>query len=229
MVVRENTEGEYSGVGGRVHRGTPHEVAMQTTVVTRRGVERVMRYAFELARRRGRQRYVHCVTKSNALAHVMELWDEVFAQVAGEYPDVRTTRSHVDSSSMYLISRPAAFDVLVATNLMGDILSDEAAAVVREHRPGGERQPQPGAAGSRACSSRCTARPRTSPGRGSPTPWPRSWPAALLLDSLGEQEAARLVEGAVRAALARGRARTPDLGGTARTADVTAAVLEALG
>ncbi|HEX2515275.1 MAG TPA: 3-isopropylmalate dehydrogenase [Chloroflexota bacterium] len=228
VVVRENTEGEYSGVGGRVHRGTAHEVALQTTVVTRRGAQRVMRYAFELARRRDRQRYVHCVTKSNALANVMELWDEVFAQVAGEYPDVRTTRSHVDSSSMYLISRPADFDVLVATNLMGDILSDEAAAVCGsiglaasanlnpEGGVPGMFEPVHGSAPDIA-------------GKGIANPLAAILAGALLLDSLGEQEAARLVEDAVRAALAGGGGRTPDLGGSARTAEVTAAVLAALG
>ncbi len=130
VVVRENTEGEYANVGGQVHAGDTHEVAMQTTVITRRGAERVMRYAFALARERGGKRYVHCVTKSNALAHVMELWDRTFEAVAADYPDVRTGKSHVDAMSMYVVTRPASFDVVVTTNLMGDIISDEAAAVV---------------------------------------------------------------------------------------------------
>jgi len=227
VVVRENTEGEYSGVGGRVHAGTPHEVAMQTTVMTRQGIERVMRFAFDLARRRGGKRYVHCVTKSNALAHVMVLWDDVFAAVAAEYPDVRTSKSHVDSSSMYVISRPAAFDVVVATNLMGDILSDEAAAVVgsiglapsanvdpRRRNPG-MFEPIHGSAPDIA-------------GRGIANPTAAILAAALLLDWLGETESAARIERAVEQVLGARRVRTPDLGGTARTADVTAAVLAAL-
>ena len=129
VIVRENSEGEYAGVGGRFGRHTDHEMGMQTAVVTRRGAERVMRYAFDLARERGGKKYVHCVTKSNAQPHTMELWDEVFAAVAADYPEIRTGKSHVDAMSMYLINRPADFDVIVTTNLMGDILSDEAAAV----------------------------------------------------------------------------------------------------
>jgi tartrate dehydrogenase/decarboxylase / D-malate dehydrogenase len=227
VVVRENTEGEYSGVGGRVHAGTPHEVAMQTTVMTRHGIERVMRFAFELARRRGGKRYVHCVTKSNALAHVMVLWDDVFEEVAAGYPDVRTTKSHVDSSSMYVISRPAAFDVIVATNLMGDILSDEAAAVVGsiglapsanvdpQRRSPGMFEPIHGSAPDIA-------------GRGVANPTAAILAAAMLLDWVGEAEAAGRIERAVAAVLGAGRVRTPDLGGTAGTADVTAAVLAAL-
>ena len=227
VVVRENTEGEYSGVGGRVHAGTPQEVATQTTVMTRRGIERVMRFAFELARQRNQKKYVHCVTKSNALAHVMVLWDEVFGEVARDYPDVRTTKSHVDSSSMYVISRPASFDVVVATNLMGDILSDEAAAVV----------------GSIGLAPSANVNPaRTSPsmfepihgsapdiaGKGIANPMAAMLAAAMMLEWLGESAAARRVETAVEHVLAQGSARTPDLGGSATTRDVTAAVLRAL-
>jgi tartrate dehydrogenase/decarboxylase/D-malate dehydrogenase len=227
VVVRENTEGEYSGVGGRVHAGTPHEVATQTTVMTRRGIERVMRFAFDLARRRDRGRYVHCVTKSNALAHVMVLWDEVFAAVAAEYPDVRTTKSHVDSSSMYLISRPAAFDVIVATNLMGDILSDEAAAAVGSiglapsanvdplRRAPGMFEPIHGSAPDIA-------------GKGIANPIAAILAGAMLLDWIGESESAARVERAVERVLGAGEVRTPDLGGTARGAEVTDAVLAAL-
>src|SRR5581483_7674992 len=129
VIVRENTEGEYSSTGGRIHEGTPDEIAMMATVVTRRGAERIIRHAFELARKRNGKKYVHCVTKSNALKFTMTLWDEVFEEVAREFSDIRTTKAHVDATSMYVISRPHTFDVMVATNLMGDILSDEAACV----------------------------------------------------------------------------------------------------
>src|ERR687886_179027 len=223
VVVRENTEGEYSGVGGRVHQGTPHEVAMQTTVITRRGAERVMRFAFELARRRNGKRYVHCVTKSNALAHVMVLWDEVFAEVAAQYPDVRTTKSHVDSSSMYVISRPAAFDVIVATNLMGDILSDEAAAVVGSIGLAPSANVNPDRGGPSMFEPIHGSAPDIA-GQGSANPTAAILAAAMMLDWLGETTAPRCIERAVDATLAAGRARTPDLGGSARTSDVTVAI-----
>ncbi len=227
VVVRENTEGEYAGVGGRVGRGTAHEVAMQTAVVTRRGAERVMRFAFDLARRRGGKRYVHCVTKSNALAHIMELWDEVFATVAADYPDVRTGRSHVDAMSMYLITRPADFDVIVASNLMGDILSDEAAAVTGSVGLAGSANLNPARTGPSMFEPIHGSAPDIA-GRGIANPLAAIRAAALMLDWLGERPAARLVDGAVDAVLAEGRARTPDLGGGATTAEMTAAVLEQL-
>jgi tartrate dehydrogenase/decarboxylase/D-malate dehydrogenase len=227
VVVRENTEGEYSGVGGRVHAGTPHEVAIQTTVVTRRGAERVMRYAFDLARKRNGKKYVHCVTKSNALAHVMVLWDEVFSEVAARYPDVRTTKSHVDSSSMYVISRPAAFDVIVATNLMGDILSDEAAAVVGSIGLAPSANINPERRGPSMFEPIHGSAPDIA-GQGIANPTAAILAAAMMLDWLGETTAARCIERAVDATLAAGRARTPDLGGSARTSDVTVAIREEL-
>ncbi len=227
VVVRENTEGEYAGAGGRVHRGGPDEIAVQTTVVTRRGAERAMRFAFELARRRGGKRHVHCVTKSNALAHVMELWDETFALVAADYPDIRTGKSHVDAMSMYLIERPAAFDVIVASNLMGDILSDEAAAITGSVGLAGSANLNPARSGPSMFEPIHGSAPDIA-GRGLANPLGAIRAAALMLDWLGERGAARLVDGAIDATLAAGHPRTRDLGGDAGTGAMTAAVLDRL-
>ena len=227
VVVRENTEGEYANVGGRVHVGTPNEAAMQTTVVTRHGAERTIRYAFELARQRDGKKAVHCVTKSNALAHVMVLWDEVFAAVAAEHPDVRISKSHVDAMSMYVITRPASFDVVVCTNLMGDIISDEAAAVVGSIGLAASGNVNPDRTGPSMFEPIHGSAPDIA-GKGIANPLAAIQAAAMMLDWLGEREAGRLVQDAVETVLANGRVRTPDLGGTASTTDLTAAVLAAL-
>jgi tartrate dehydrogenase/decarboxylase / D-malate dehydrogenase len=227
IVVRENTEGEYSNTGGSVHQGTENEVAMQTTVITRRGAERIIRYAFELARKRNGKKYVHCVTKSNALAYVMVLWDKIFAEIAAGYPDIRTTKAHIDATSMYVITRPSSFDVMVTTNLMGDIISDEAAAatgsiglapsanVNPERKRPGMFEPIHGSAPDIA-------------GRQKANPIAAILAAALMLDWLGESEAAKGIERSVGRVLEARRVRTPDLGGTSRTAEITDAVLAQL-
>jgi tartrate dehydrogenase/decarboxylase / D-malate dehydrogenase len=228
VMVRENTEGEYSNTGGSVHAGTPDEVAMMTTVVTRRGAERIIRHAFEVARKRNGKKYVHCVTKSNALAYVMVLWDKVFEEVAARYPDVRTTKAHVDATSMYIITRPSSFDVVVATNLMGDIISDEASAatgsiglapsanVNPERRKPAMFEPIHGSAPDIAGQQRAN-------------PTAAILAAAMMLDWLGESEAAKAIERSVGHVLEARRSVTPDLGGTARTSELTDAVLTELG
>jgi len=227
VVVRENTEGEYAATGGRVHQGTADEVAIQTSVVSRRGTERIMRYAFELARRRNGKKYVHCVTKSNALSYTMVLWDEVFARVAAEYPDIRTAKSHVDAMSMYIITRPASFDVVVATNLMGDIISDEAACVCGSIGLAASANINP----SRRTPALFEPIHGSAPdiaGRGIANPIGAILAAGMMLDWLGETKASRAVEAAVAMVLATGRVRTPDLAGHASTADMTDAILAGL-
>jgi tartrate dehydrogenase/decarboxylase/D-malate dehydrogenase len=201
---------------------------MQTTVITRHGAERVMRFAFDLARRRDGKKYVHCVTKSNALAHVMELWDEVFQAVAADYPDIRTTKSHVDAMSMYLVSRPADFDVIVTTNLMGDILSDEAAAVVGSVGLAGSANLNPARTGPSMFEPIHGSAPDIA-GRGIANPLAAISAVALMLDWLGEAAAARQVQSAIDRTLAAGLVRTPDLDGNATTAAMTAAILAELG
>lgn len=228
VIVRENTEGEYSNTGGSVHAGTPDEVAMMTTVITRRGAERIIRHAFETARKRNGKRYVHCVTKSNALAYVMVLWDTVFAEVAAQYPDIRTTKAHVDATAMYVITRPSTFDVLVTTNLMGDIISDESSAatgsiglapsanVNPERRKPAMFEPVHGSAPDIA-------------GQGKANPTAAILAAAMMLDWFGEREAAQAIERSVGRVLEQRRSVTPDLGGNARTSEVTDAILSELG
>ncbi len=224
VVVRENTEGEYAAAGGRVHQGTREEVAIQSSVVSRYGAERVMRYAFELARQRNGKKCVHCVTKSNALAHTMVLWDEVFVQVAAEYPDIRTTKSHVDAMSIYVITRPSSFDVVVATNLMGDIISDEGACVSGSIGLAASANINP----SRQVPCMFEPIHGSAPdiaGQGIANPIGAILAVAMMLDWLGEAEAAALVEASVEMLLADGRIRTPDLGGRSLTTEVTAAIL----
>lgn len=226
VVVRENTEGEYAQIGGIVHSGS-EEVAIQSAVFTRHGTERVIRFAFELARRRDRKHLLTSVTKSNAQGFSMAFWDRVFSEVAREYPDVRTESLLVDAACMDLVRRPQDFDVIVASNLFGDILTDLSAAIT----------------GSLGLAPSANLNPpRTFPsmfepvhgsapdiaGRGVANPMAAMLAGAMMLEFLGETDAAKRLESAVLRVLADGRTITPDLGGRAGTDDVTGAVLAQL-
>ena len=225
VIVRENTEGEYSGAGGRVHAGLENEVAMEISTFTRSGVERVHRFAFELARKRPR-RHLTLVTKSNAQRHGMVLWDEIFASVAESYPDVTTDRILVDAMTTRMVLNPAAIDTVVASNLHADILSDLAAAL----------------SGSLGIAPTANLNPeRRFPsmfepihgsafdiiGKGVANPIATFWTAAMMLEHLGEARASARLMKAVEAVTAK-KVFTPDLGGSARTREVTAAVIGAL-
>jgi tartrate dehydrogenase/decarboxylase/D-malate dehydrogenase len=225
IIVRENTEGEYSGAGGRVHTGLEHEVAMEISTFTRSGVERVHRFAFELARKRPRK-HLTLVTKSNAQRHGMVLWDEIFFAVAEDFPDVRTDRILVDAMTTRMVLNPAAIDTVVASNLHADILSDLAAAL----------------SGSLGIAPTANLNPeRRFPsmfepihgsafditGKGVANPIATFWTAAMMLEHLGEARASARLMKAIEVTTAR-KVFTPDLGGNARTRDVTAAVIGAL-
>lgn len=221
VIIRENTEGEYSGSGGRVHQGLPAEIATETSVYTRTGVERIHRYAFELAAKRPRKNLT-LVTKSNAQRHGMVLWDEIFYEVAKDYPRVKTQRILVDAVTTVMTLKPQTLDVIVASNLHADILSDLAAAL----------------SGSLGIAPTANLNPeRNFPsmfepihgsafdieGKGIANPIATFWTAAMMLEHLGEPAAAARLMRAIEAVTAK-RIFTPDLGGTARTADVTRAV-----
>jgi tartrate dehydrogenase/decarboxylase / D-malate dehydrogenase len=225
VVVRENTEGEYAGAGGRVHNGTPQEVVVQTTIFTRMGVERIMRYAFDMARTRRRK--VTSATKSNAMQHVMVFWDEVFSQVAKDYPDVATEKWHVDALAARFITHPQTLDVVVGSNFFADILSDIGGALMGslgmpasaninpERRFPSMFEPVHGSAPDIA-------------GKGIANPLATIWAGAMMIEFLGEPDAARRLRTAVEKVTADGRVLTPDLGGTAKTAEVTKAVCSAI-
>jgi tartrate dehydrogenase/decarboxylase/D-malate dehydrogenase len=225
VIVRENSEGEYSGSGGRVHQGLPIEVATEVSTFTRVGVERIHRFAFELARTRP-AKHLTLVTKSNAQRHGMVLWDEVFAEVAKDYPDVRTTRELVDAVTTTMVLKPEQLDVVVATNLHADILSDLAAAL----------------SGSLGIAPTANLNPsREFPsmfepihgsafditGKGVANPIATFWTAVMMLEHLGEAAAARELMAAIEAVTESGL-HTPDLGGNATTRAVTDAVLALL-
>ena len=225
VIVRENSEGEYAGMGGRAHRGHPIEVGTEVAVFTRAGVERILRFAFDTARSRPRK-HLTVVTKSNAQRHGMVLWDEVAADVAHDFPDVAVDRELVDAMTVRMVNKPRSIDTVVATNLHADILSDLAAAL----------------AGSIGIAPTANLDPsRRYPsmfepihgsafdivGKGIANPIGAFWTAVMMLDHLGEHENARRLMAAIEHVTAAG-IRTPDLGGTARTTDVTAAVADAL-
>jgi tartrate dehydrogenase/decarboxylase/D-malate dehydrogenase len=224
VIVRENSEGEYAGHGGRAHRGFPEEVATETAIFTRAGVARIMRFAYELALTRKRKLTV--VTKSNAQRHGMVLWDEIAAEVGREFPMVETDKMLVDAATTRMVAKPRSLDVMVATNLHADILSDLAAAL----------------AGSMGIAPTANLNPsRRFPsmfepihgsafdimGKGIANPIGSFWTAVLMLEHLGEVAAARRLMTAIERVTA-GRDLTPDLGGTASTAQVTDAVCQAL-
>ena len=225
VIVRENTEGEYAQAGGFVYLAQPEEVAIQTSVFTRRGVERVVRYAFELAVKRGKKRRVTSITKSNAQGYSMALWDRTFQEVAADFPGVETESLLVDAAAMNFIRRPESFDVVVASNLFGDILSDISAIIIGSMGLAASANLDP----QRRYPSMFEPVHGSAPdiaGRGVVNPLAAILSASMMLEHLEMPEAARQVEGAVAAVLAEGLVRTPDLGGTNSTEEVTDAVLE---
>ena len=225
LVYRENTEGEYAPIGGRLYEGTPHEVAIQTNTFTRRGCERIMRAAFEGARRRRKK--VTSITKSNAMQFGMVMWDEVFRAVRKDYPDVETNSLLVDAAAMDFVRKPEAFDVVVASNLFGDILTDLSAIITGSMGLAASANINP----ERAYPSMFEPVHGSAPdiaGKGIANPLAAILSAGMMLDHLGLARSASALRGAVAAVLKAGKPRTPDLGGNARTADVTEAVLAAL-
>ncbi|MCG6901650.1 MAG: tartrate dehydrogenase [Rhodobacter sp.] len=226
VIVRENSEGEYAGVGGRVHRGSPLEAATDVSMFTRAGVERIMRFAFQLARGRPRK-LLTVVTKSNAQRHAMVMWDEIAVQIAAEFPDVTWDKMLVDAMTTRMVMKPASIDTVVATNLHADILSDLAAAL----------------AGSLGIAPTANLNPeRAFPsmfepihgsafditGKGIANPIGTFWSAVMLLEHLGEAAAAGRLMTAIERVTADARFHTPDIGGSATTAEVTAAVVAAI-
>jgi tartrate dehydrogenase/decarboxylase/D-malate dehydrogenase len=226
VIVRENSEGEYAGVGGRVHQGSPLEAATDVAMFTRAGVERIMRFAFRLAQSRPRK-LLTVVTKSNAQRHAMVMWDEIAAEIAKEFPDVTWDKMLVDAMTMRMVMRPHTIDTVVATNLHADILSDLAAAL----------------AGSLGIAPTANLNPeRTFPsmfepihgsafdimGKGIANPVGTFWSAVMMLEHLGEKAAGERLMRAIERVTADDRFHTPDLGGKAKTAEVTAAVIDAI-
>ena len=227
VCVRENTEGEYSGSGGFVHRGLDTEMAQEISTFTRAGIERVVRYAFDLARRRPRK-LLASATKSNALRHSMVLWDEVVERVSKDYPDVTARKYHVDALAARMITHPETVDVIVASNLFGDILTDLGGAISGSlgTAPSGNIDP------TRKSPSMFEPIHGSAPdiaGRGIANPIGAVWAGAMMLEHLGEAEAAAKVVGAIEKVTLEGRVQTPDLGGSAKTIDMTTALVEALG
>jgi len=225
LCIRENTEGEYSGAGGRVHQGTPSEVAVETSVFTRRGVERILRYGFEQARRRSRR--LASVTKSNAQKHSMVFWDEVTDEVAADYPDVAVSRYHIDAIAARFIVQPETLDVVVASNLFGDILTDVGAAIQGGlgFAPSANVNP---AGGVPSMFEPVHGSAPDIAGQGIANPLATIWSAALMLDHLGAAECAQSIITAMNRVTSGGAVRTPDQGGRSQTGDVARAIIAEL-
>lgn len=226
VIVRENSEGEYAGVGGRAHQGHPIEVATDVSMMTRAGVERIMRFAFRLAQSRPRK-LLTVVTKSNAQRHAMVMWDEIALAVSREFPDVQWDKELVDACTARMVNRPKSLDTLVATNLHADILSDLAAALAGSLgiAPTGNIDPE------RRYPSMFEPIHGSAfdiMGQGLANPVGTFWSCVMLLEHLGEADAARQLMVAIEAVTADPRLHTRDLGGTARTEQVTAAVCHRL-
>lgn len=228
MIVRENTEGEYSSIGGRMFEGTEREIVLQETVMTRHGVDRVLRFAFELARSRPK-RHLTSATKSNGIAITMPYWDERVAAMARDYPDVRVDKFHIDILTAHFVQRPDQFDVVVASNLFGDILSDLGPACTGTIgiAPSANLNP------ARVHPSLFEPVHGSAPdiaGRAIANPIGQIWCGALMLDFLGHRAAHDAVLGAIETALdpRGGGPRTPDLGGGARTQDLGRAIAQLL-
>jgi tartrate dehydrogenase/decarboxylase/D-malate dehydrogenase len=224
-VVRENNEGEYSSIGGRLYEGTDEEMAVQQTIFTRRGVHRVLRFAFELARKR--KKHLTSATKSNGIIHTMPFWDDCFREIAKEYPDIRTYQYHIDILTAHFVRHPDWFDVVVGSNLFGDILSDLGPAVVGSIgiAPSANLNPE------REFPSMFEPVHGSAPdiaGKGIANPIGQIWSGAMMLRHLGEEAAANAVDRAIQKVLAESQVRTPDIGGFSSTKDVGEAITSAV-
>jgi len=225
LVVRENVEGEYSEIGGRLYRGTDDEMAVQESVFTRRGVASVMAFAFELAEARSGR--LVAATKSNGIIHTMPFWDEVFEELAELHPGVTTRRVHVDALAAELVLRPETHDVIVATNLFGDILTDLGGAVAGSIGAAPSANIDPTGTHPSMFEPIHGSAPDIA-GRGIANPIATCWSAAMMLSHLGRDAAAADIMAAIETVTGRGDPLTPDLDGAATTADVAAALLDAL-
>ena len=220
-IVRENNEGEYSNIGGRIYEGTEEETVVQQAIFTRRGVNRVLRFAFELARKRGK--HLTSATKSNGIIHTMPFWDECFRRMGAEYPDVRKDQYHIDILAAHFVRHPDWFDVVVGSNLFGDILSDLGPAVVGGIgiAPSANLHPE------REYPSMFEPVHGSAPdiaGKGIANPIGQVWSGALMLRHLGAEEAADAVEKAIADTLSESKTRTPDIGGNASTEEMAEAI-----
>jgi tartrate dehydrogenase/decarboxylase/D-malate dehydrogenase len=226
QIVRENNEGEYSNIGGRLYEGTEEEMAVQQTIFTRRGVTRVLRYAFQLAR--GSRKHLTSATKSNGIIYTMPFWDQCFDEIAAEYRDVRTDQYHIDILTAHFVRHPDWFDVVVGSNLFGDILSDLGPAVVGSIgiAPSANLNPE------REFPSMFEPVHGSAPdiaGKGMANPIGQIWSGAMMLRHLGATGAADAVESAIAAVLAEGKARTPDIGGNSSSEELGEAIAAAVG
>ena len=223
VIVRENSEGEYSEVGGRLNRNTEDDIAIQQSIFTRRGCDRIIRYAFELARTR--KKHVTSATKSNGIVFSMPFWDERFAAISKQYPDVKTDQFHIDILSAHLVAHPDWFDMVVGSNLFGDILSDLGAAVVGSMglAPAANLNPE------REYPSLFEPVHGSAPdiaGKGIANPVAQIWTGAMMLRHLGEERAAQAVEQAIFKVLASSSVRTRDIGGQASTRQMGEVIAE---
>ncbi|HJM54129.1 MAG TPA: tartrate dehydrogenase [Dehalococcoidia bacterium] len=223
LVIRENTEGEYSGMGGFMYEGQPDEVAVQTAAFTRRGCERIIRYAFEAASKRNKQKHVTSITKSNALGYSMVLWDRTFEEVSGDYPDISTNSLLIDAACMDFIRKPESFDVVVASNLFGDILTDIGAVITGSMGLASSANFDP----TRENPSMFEPTHGSAPdiaGQGLANPMAQILTGAMMVRHLGDEAAADAIEASVKSVLEVGELLTPDLGGSASTSGVGDAI-----
>ncbi len=225
VVIRENTEGEYADVGGNLYRGMHDEVAIQTAIFTRHGTERIIRYAFELARKRNKKKKVTSITKSNAQQYSMTFWDRIFAAVSSEYPDIKTEQLLVDAACMDFIRRPETFDIVVASNLFGDILSDIGACITGSLGMGPSANIDP----ERRYPSMFEPSHGSAPdiaGKGIANPLAAILSTAMMLDHLKAEDAGNKVREAVARVVREKKVLTPDIKGKATTSQVGDAVAE---
>lgn len=225
IVIRENSEGEYADVGARLYPGTPQEIALQTGVFSRKGCERIMRYAYETARRE--HKTLTSISKGNALGYSMVFWDEIFAEIGKEYPDVKTQKLLVDAASMMFVKKPKRFEVVVTSNLFGDILTDLGAAIAGGMglAAGANLNPE------RKYPSMFEPIHGSAPdiaGKGIANPLASIWSVSQMLDFFGKEEWGKRVLAAIETLLVEKKTLTPDLGGTAKTQDIGEAILEIL-
>jgi tartrate dehydrogenase/decarboxylase/D-malate dehydrogenase len=222
IVVRENNEGEYSNVGGKMYAGTDQEMVIQTSIFTRKGVERVIRFAFELAKKRPKH-HLTSATKSNGIIYTMPYWDGVFQEISREYPEVRADQYHIDGLTAALVLQPEKFDVLVASNLFGDILSDLTPALAGSLgiAPSGNLNPE---GDFPSMFEPVHGSAPDIAGKGIANPIGQIWSGAMMLHHLGNGDAARAIEASIKKVLADGKTLTPDLAGTATTRELGEAI-----